>query len=217
MNIVTPEQLQGMLVKPSGKKIAPLWIAALNQSMEKFAITTMARQAAFLAQILHESNEFQSLQENLNYSPLRLQQVWPSRFKSEQLALSYGNQPEKLANFVYAGRLGNGSQESGDGWKYRGRGLIQLTGRTNYSNCANALEIDVLNDPDLLLKPDAACLSAAWFWQVHGLNVLADSNPGANANDNFTLITKRINGGLNGLQERLAYWNRAKTALACAD
>ena len=183
------------------------WAPALNVAMARFDIASSGRMAAFLAQIAHESGQLSHLSENLNYSAQRLMQVWPKRFPTMEKAKQYERNPERLANNVYAGRLGNGDEASGDGWSYRGRGLIQLTGRDNYRAAAKGIELPLENEPDLLLQPGPAALSAAWFWKAHGLNELAD------ANADFGTITKRINGGTVGLNERLAFWDRAKDVL----
>ena len=130
--------------------------------------------------------------------------TWPSRFPDMDTAEKYANNPEKLANKVYAGRLGN--TEEGDGWKYHGRGLIQLTGRDNYKNCGQAIGMDLINNPDLLAQPEGAALSAAWFFNKHGLNQLADIG-------DFVLMSKRINGGDLGLSQRIAKINHAINVL----
>jgi putative chitinase len=192
------------------------WVAALNPAMNDFDITTPARTAAFLSQIAYESGEFNHLLENLNYSAQRLVQVWPSRFPTLPVAIPYAGNPEKLANYIYANRLGNGPPESGDGWKYRGRGLIQLTGRGNYQQAATGIGRPLVDQPDLLLQPEVAARSAAFFWKSHGLNELADDRSGDDDNADFQLITIRINGGTNGLDGRRAYWAQAKNALGVA-
>ena len=183
------------------------WVPALNEAMDRFDISSSERMAAFLAQIAHESGQLTRLSENLTYSAQRLMQVWPKRFPSMEKARQYERNPEKLANNVYAKRLGNGDEASGDGWRYRGRGLIQLTGRDNYRAAAQGIDLPLEDDPDLLLQPGPAALSAAWFWKSHGLNELAD------ASADFSTITKRINGGTVGLNERVAFWEKAKDAL----
>jgi putative chitinase len=144
---------------------------------------------------MHESGGFKELKENLNYSAKGLMATWPSRFPDADTAEKFEHNPEKIANKVYAGRMGN--TEDGDGAKYIGRGLIQLTGKENYANCGNALGIDLLDNPDLLSTPKYAALSAGWFWNKKGLNAFADV-------DDIDTITKRINGGLIGLADRKA-------------
>lgn len=192
---------------------AATWTAALNSAMARFHIDSAPRMAAFLAQVAHESGQLTRLTENLNYSAKRLMQVWPKRFPTMEKAARYEKNPQKLANLVYAGRLGNGDEASGDGWRFRGRGLIQLTGRGNYRAAGRGIGLELEQQPDLLEQPEAAALSAAWFWQSHGLNELADCQ-GNDDSEDFTTITRRINGGTVGLKERLALWERAKQVLA---
>ena len=171
------------------------WDIPLNQVFVKYDIGTPKRQAAFIGQCAVESANFTRLQENLNYSAQRLTQVWFSRFPNVSMAEPYAHNPEKLANFVYAGRMGN--LQDGDGWKFHGRGLIQLTGRENYANCGSGIGVDIIDNPDLLLTPKYAALSAGWFWNKKGLNALADTQE-------YGTMTRRINGGLTGLEERIA-------------
>jgi putative chitinase len=216
MNQITQQQLQSMLTGADIEPRCKQWLGALNKCMDTCAINTPLRQSAFLAQVLVESGELRRLEEGLSYSTQRLRQVWPQRFPTDEIAFRYSRNPTALANNVYAHRMGNGDEASGDGWRYRGRGLIQLTGRDNYAAFSKGMGIDALGDPDQLLKPDGAALSAAWFWHSHGLNELADKTEGADAEANFVLITKRINGGTVGLEERKACWHRTRTALGLA-
>lgn len=213
MSEITKEQLQAMLTTADADSRAALWVGPLNGGMRACDISTPVRQAAFLAQVLLESSEFHQLQESLNYSAERLRQVWPQRFPNDATAADYSHHPEKLANNVYANRMGNGDEASGDGWAYRGRGLIQLTGRDNYASFSKAMGIDAVADPDLLQQPAGATMSAAWFWQSKGLNELADHTGGSDADTAFVALTKRINGGTNGLPQRRDYWRRAQKAL----
>ena len=180
------------------------WEIPLNQVFVKYDIDTPKRQAAFIGQCSYESANFTNLQENLNYSAQRLMQVWPSRFPYIIAAEPYAHNPEKLANFVYAGRMGN--LEDGDGYTYRGRGLIQITGREMYAKCGNALGIDLIDNPDLLLTPEYATLSASWFWNKHGLNTLADAQE-------YGTMTRRINGGITGLDDRIVKITKALEVL----
>ena len=153
--------------------------------------------------------------EGLTYkTALRLTKVWPKRFPDEVSALPYLNNEEKLANLVYAKRLGNGDTASGDGYKFRGRGIIQITGRSNYAETGKGLGLDLVNQPDLLLQKPNAAMSAAWFWSSRGLNALADDRNDDNDLEDFTEITKRINGGNVGLSERLALLNLIEAQLA---
>jgi len=171
------------------------WLEPLNAAFAKYDISTPARQASFIGQCSHESGNFRILEENLHYSATALMRVWPSRFPNLEVANQFAGNAEKIANKVYAGRMGNGDEESGDGWKYHGRGLIQLTGKDNYANCGSSLSVDLLGNPDMLLDPKYAALSAGWFWGKKGLNSLADSQ-------DYDTMTKRINGGIIGLSDR---------------
>jgi putative chitinase len=180
------------------------WEIPLNQVFVKYDLGTPKRQAAFIGQCAVESANFTRLQENLNYSAQRLTQVWPSRFPNISMAQPYANNPEKLANFVYAGRMGN--LQDGDGWKFHGRGLIQLTGRENYANCGSSIGVDIIDNPDLLLIPKYATLSAGWYWNKHGLNLLADAQE-------YGTMTRRINGGATALDERIAKITKALQVL----
>jgi putative chitinase len=182
------------------------WLEPLNSAFVKYDISTPVRQAFFIGQCAHESGNFKVLEENLYYSAAALMRVWPSRFTSNLVAETYANNPEKIANKVYSGRLGNGDEESGDGWKYHGRGLIQLTGKDNYANCGSNLGVDFLVHPELLLDPKYAVLSAGWFWNKKGLNALADAHE-------YDTMTKRINGGLIGLDDRKAKIAKAISVL----
>ena len=180
------------------------WLEPLDATFQKYNISTPKREAAFIGQCSVESANFTHLQENLNYSAQRLMQVWPSRFPNISMAQPYANNPEKLANFVYAGRMGN--LQDGDGWKFHGRGLIQLTGRENYANCGSSIGVDIIDNPDLLLTPKYAVLSAGWFWNKHGLNLLADAQE-------YGTMTRIINGGATGLDERIAKITKALQVL----
>jgi len=210
MSEITEQKLSAIM--PACSNVTT-WVTALNNAMSRFDITGGQRMAAFLAQVAHESGQLARLSENLNYSAKRLMQVWPSRFPTLEKARNYEKNPEKLANYVYAGRLGNGDEASGDGWRFRGRGLIQLTGRGNYRAAGQGIGLPLEEQSDLLGQPEAAALSAAWFWKSHGLNELADDRSNDNDNEDFKTITKRINGGTVGLQERIAFWKRAKAVL----
>ena len=192
---------------------AESWTPALNAAMEQFEITTAQRMAAFLAQLAHESGQLTRLAENLNYCAKRLMQVWPNRFPVLEKAQQYERNPEKLANYVYAKRLGNGDETSGDGRRYRGRGLIQLMGRGNYRAAAQGIGQPLEEQPELLEQPGPAALSAAWFWKSHGLNELADDRNDDNDTEDFRTVTKRINGGTVGQKERMAFWEKAKAVL----
>jgi putative chitinase len=189
------------------------WLPALNAAMKRFEIRTRARAAAFLAQIAHESGQCRFIEERLSYSAGALMRTWPKRFPAFEIASQYERNPEKLANFVYANRLGNGPPESRDGFRYRGRGLIQVTGRSNYTAVSAALKVDFVSRPELMVEPRYAAQSAGWFWQTRGLNELADDKSDDDDDEDFRQITRVINGGLNGLAERLAFWAVARKAL----
>jgi putative chitinase len=184
--------------------IDPKWENPLQATFDKYDINTPRRQSAFLGQCTHESGNFKTLQENLNYSAEGLMKTWPSRFPTKEVADQYARQPAKIAGKVYNGRLGNTSEEEAS--KYLGRGLIQLTGKENYERCGLAIGADLLSNPDLLLDPRYAALSAGWFWNKKGLNELADAQE-------HGMITKRINGGLIGLDDRIAKTTKALEAL----
>ena len=181
------------------------WLQPLIDTFIKYNISTIQRQASFIGQCQHESNNFRTLEENLHYSAAGLMRTWSSRFPSADVAEQFANNPEKIANKVYAGRMGN--TEEGDGWAYHGRGLIQLTGRDNYRNCGTSIGMNLITNPELLLQPKGAVLSAGWFWGKHGLNDLADSR-------DYETMTKRINGGTLGLDDRISKINKALEILS---
>ena len=171
------------------------WLGPLEEVFAKYDISTPIRQAAFIGQCAHESANFKILEENLNYKPEALMKVWPSRFPDLQIAMKYAHNQEAIANKVYGGRMGN-TQEN-DGFNFRGRGLVQITGREAYEHCGEAIGVDLIGQPGLLAQPNYAALSAGWFWNKKGLNALADSG-------DYETMTKRINGGLIGLDDRKA-------------
>ena len=190
----------------------------LRMAMIRYNIDNPNRVRAFLAQIGHESGQLSAVVENLNYSAKALRSVFGKYFKTDAEAEKYARKPEAIANVVYANRLGNGDTKSGDGWRYRGRGLIQITGKSNYNEASQKmyalpLGVDFLDEPELLATPDYAAQSAAWWWENAGLNAVADGLGGANDTEVFKQITKRINGGYNGLDDRLAIYERAKTVI----
>jgi putative chitinase len=198
------------------KARADLFLPFLQGAMKAYEITSPRRVAGFLSQIAHESGRLEVLEENLNYSADALIKMFGRHRISEADARKFGRapgqkaQPENIANLIYGGEWGRknlGNFVWCDGWRFRGRGLKQLTGRSNYDRCGEAIGEDLLNRPDRLLLPVNAALSAGWFWQSHGLNALADRAdvPG---------MTKVINGGVNGLPERIALFNTAMGVLA---
>jgi len=197
--MMTEDQLKALGIEAK-------WLDPLNETFEKYEINTPTRQAAFIGQCGHESASFKVLEENLNYSAKGLCATWPSRFPNLEFAAEYERKPERIANKVYGGRADLGNTEEGDGWRFHGRGLIQLTGRTNYTVCGQALGQPFAEHPELVLEPEWACLSAGWFWNKRGLNSLADA-------EDWTTITKRINGGTLGLEDRVNRTHKAMDIL----
>lgn len=185
-------------------------IAQIPDTAAKFNINTPLRLAHFLAQCGHESGGFKVTQENLNYSAKGLMGIFKKYFPTQALAESYQRQPQKIANKVYASRMDNGSEASGDGYKFRGRGYIQLTGRANYTAFGKAINEDIANNPDVV-SGKYALLSAAWFWSKNGLNTLAD---GGASDQVVTSITKRVNGGTIGLPDRIKHFKEYYHLLA---
>lgn len=177
------------------------WYEALLL-LDDFDINTPLRISHFLAQTSHESNDYKVLVENLNYAEKGLLSTFKKYFTPEQAKL-FARKPEKIANRVYANRLGNGPEDSGDGYRYRGRGAIQITGKANYKNCSEYLFNDdiLLTNPEMLQEPKYAILSACWYWEINNLNKIADGN-------NIEIITKKINGGTNGLVDRMKRFDR---------
>ncbi len=185
-------------------------IAQIPDTASKFNINTPLRLAHFLAQCGHESGGFKVTSENLNYSAKGLMGIFKKYFPTQSLAESYQRQPQKIANKVYASRMDNGSEASGDGYKFRGRGYIQLTGRANYTAFGKAINEDIANNPDVV-SGKYALLSAAWFWSKNGLNTLAD---GGATDATVTSITKRVNGGTIGLPDRIKHFKEYYHLLA---
>jgi putative chitinase len=176
---------------------------------EKFNINTPLRLAHFLAQTGHESGNFTITKENLSYSADRLQVIFKKYFTAES-AIEYARKPEKIANIVYANRMGNGNQASGEGYKFRGRGFIQLTGKTNYQAFDKTVEDNIEANPDLVATK-YPLLSAAWFWSKNGLNTIADQG---NTTEVVTKITKKVNGGTIGLEDRVKHFKEYHQLLA---
>jgi putative chitinase len=209
LSLITIDQLD-MAVPPARYEDLVKYVDFLDEGMARFEINTPVRIAAFIAQIAHESGDFLHVEENLNYSWQALRKTWPARFKTDEFAQGYHRNPEKIANCVYAGRFGNGDEASGDGWTFRGRGLIQITFRDNYAAYSQAIaDPSVVTDPAQLANPRHAVMSACWFWNNKGLNSLADSGSEAGFNE----ITYRINGGWNGKDDRLANWAEARAVM----
>ena len=180
------------------------WYSNLINILPEYDIDTPKRVAAFMAQCGHESGGFTLMQENLNYSAKGLVGTFKKYFPTEAHAKPYERKPEMIANRVYANRMGNGDEASGEGWYFRGRGIVQITGKNNYTKCSQSLfESNVLvENPDLLLESEYAIHSACWFWSAARLNELADIS-------DMKTMTKRINGGYIGLEDRIHHYNHA--------
>jgi putative chitinase len=197
----TPEKLAECIHK---NKNPQMWYDAFEEYLPLFDITTPARVAGFIAQCQHESLDFTILQENLNYGAKGLRGLFGKYFKDDATALQYERNPELIANKIYSSRMGNGPEASGDGWKFRGRGILQITGRSNYTQASRDLFQDdcLVQDPDLLRQPAYATLTACWFWKKNNLNQVCDSG-------DIVSLSKKINGGTIGLEDRIAHWNIA--------
>lgn len=185
-------------------------IAQIPSVMESFGVNTPLRLAHFLAQCGHESGGFRLTQENLNYSAKGLMGIFKKYFPTQALADAYARKPEKIANKVYGGRMGNGLEATGEGYKFRGRGYIQLTGKQNYTAFDLVVEDDILANPDLVSSKHALS-SAAWFWKKNGLNLIADTG---SSSEVVTKITKRVNGGTIGLPDRIKHFKEYHALLA---
>ena len=189
--MVSSEQLQKL-------HIGAEWAEPLNETFARFNISTPIQQGAFIGQCGHECANFKVLKENLNYRAATLMKLWPKRFPTLEIANQYAGQPSKIANKVYCDRMGNRNEASGDGARFIGRGCIQLTGSSNYYNAGKALGVDFWADPDLVATPKYAALTAGWFWSTHKCNEVAQ-------NQDWTRLTKIINGGTIGLQDRIKH------------
>jgi len=202
MTQLTLEQLQQLLPK---NPHVEYWHKALAQLLPDYDINTPQRIAAFVAQCAHESGGFTALKENLNYKAVTLRKIFPKYFPDDAIANHYASLPNKqeaIANKVYASRMGNGDESSGDGYRYCGRGLIQLTGKNNYQSFADSLEMDVEDVPEYLATFEGAAQSACWFWESNNLNQWADKG-------DILTLTKRINGGTIGLDDRIKHYQHA--------
>lgn len=181
-----------------------IWYEPLCTALPGFGITNDRRVKMFLAQCAHESAGFERLVENLRYSASALLRTWPARFSvADATAMAYNEL--RIAERAYGGRMGNAPEGAGDGYRYRGRGLIQVTGKANYRACGDALGLDLLATPELLEEPEHAAISAAWYWSSRGCNELADA-------DDYAGITRAINGGMHGHPDRVAWLERAERA-----
>ena len=203
-------QVAGLKLDKLKGHVPQVVIDSIPEVAAKFGINTPLRVAHFLAQCGHESGGFRVTQENLNYSAKGLNGIFKKYFPTEASAAAYARQPQKIANKVYANRMANGSEASGDGYKFRGRGYIQLTGRDNYTQFGKAIGVDIPSNPDLVASTYALA-SAAWFWSKNGLNKLADAGAGDTA---VTSITKRVNGGTIGLADRIKHFKEYYHLLA---
>jgi len=186
--------------------IGDQWVEPLNETFVRFDISTPARQASFIGQASHESGNFKTLNENLMYKAETLMRVWPKRFPTLEFAKQYERDPKKIANSVYANRMGNRDEASGDGFRFRGRGLFQLTGHAGYYHAGQALGEDFVMNPDLVSTPKYAALTAGFFWNTHKLNNFADV-------EDYKGMTKKINGGFIGLADREKHIRHALSVL----
>ena len=216
--------LESPLLVAAGVKDPAKWLQPLVETCAEFEINSPQRVAAFIAQTAHESGGYTMLSENLNYRATTLAACWPNRFAEmgpdkkpvrdpkgalipTKVAQAIAGKPELIANMVYSSRMGNGPAESGEGWKYRGRGLKQLTGKDNYARCGRDLGLDLVGNPDLLLEPIPAARSAGWFWKANALSAFADAG-------DIKGMTKKINGGYIGLEARQALYNKVLASIS---
>jgi len=197
--MVNAEQLQKL-------HIGAEWVDALNETFTRFNLTSNNQKAMFIGQCSHECGNFRLLEENLNYRAETLMKLWPKRFPSLEFAKQYEKNPKKIANSVYANRMGNRDEASGDGYRFRGRGALQCTGHSTYFHAGKALGVDFVMQPDLIATPKYAALTAGWFWETHKLN------PPSDALD-YTKVTKIINGGTIGLDDRIKHVQQALAVL----
>jgi len=197
--VLSREQLAQII---PGNPYLDHWHHALSLALPDYEINTPQRVAAFMAQCAHESGGFRALKENLNYKAASLRRVFPKYFPDDNIAAHYAGKQEMIANRVYGGRMGNGPEETGDGYKYCGRGLIQLTGKSNYQAFADSIETPVEEIPEFLATFEGAVQSACWFWEANNLNQFADRG-------DILTMTKRINGGTIGLEDRIKHYNHA--------
>lgn len=197
---VTAEQLKQL-------KINPELVDVFNETFERWGISTVRQKAGFIGQCGHECANFTKLEENLNYSAQGLMKIWPRRFPTLEVAQPYHRQPQKIANKVYANRMGNRDEASGDGWRFRGSGWLQLTGHSNFFHAGKAIGEDFVMKPELVRTPKYAALTAGWFWSTHGCNPLAEAG-------DWTALTKRINGGTIGLEDRVKHIREAINVLS---
>lgn len=198
--MVTTDQLKRMHINPD-------LVDVFNETFERWGITTVRQQAGFIGQCGHESGNFRVIEENLNYAADRLMKIWPKRFPTLEVAQPYHRNPRKIANKVYANRMGNRDEASDDGWRFRGSGWVQLTGHDNFYHFGKAMGEDFVMKPDLVRTPLYAAQSAGWFWSTHKCNALAEAG-------DWTALTKRINGGTIGLEDRVKHIREAISVLS---
>lgn len=196
--MVTAEQLRQLHINPN-------LADALNETFARFNINTPRQQAAFIGQCGHECGNFTKFEEGLSYSADRLMKIWPKRFPTMAIAQKYARNEKALANYVYANRMGNRDEASGDGYRFRGSGALQLTGHDNFYHAGKGLGEDFVMNPDLVRTPRYAILTAGWFWSTHNCNNLAEAC-------DWTTLTKKINGGTIGLEDRISH---TTMAIAC--
>lgn len=193
--MISAEQLKRLHINPD---LAPVF----NETFERWGISTPRQQAAFLGQCGHECGNFTKLEEGLSYAADRLMKIWPKRFPTMEIAQKYARNEKALANFVYANRMGNRDEKSGDGYRFRGSGWLQLTGHDNFYHAGKACGVDFVMNPDLVRQPKHAALTAGWFWSTHDCNRLAEAA-------NWVALTKKINGGTIGLEDRIRHTSLA--------
>ena len=202
--MVSPDQLKQMHIDPS-------LADAFNETFERFGILTPLQQASWIGQCGHECGNFKIMEENLNYRAATLLKLFPKTPKrawgfTPEEAAAYEKQPKRIANRIYGNRMGNRDEASGDGWRFRGSGFLQLTGHSNFYHAGKALGEDFVMNPELVRTPKYAAQTAGWFWQTHKLNQIADGR-------DFVTMTKRINGGTIGLDDRIKHINQALAVL----
>jgi putative chitinase len=198
--MVNSDQLKRLNIDPS-------LADAFNETFDRFGLVTVEQQASWIGQCGHECGNFKVLRENLNYKAATLMKLWPKRFPTLEVANQYAGNPKKIANMVYANRMGNRDEASGDGHRFSGKGCIQLTGHANFFHASQAIGVDFVMQPDLVATPKYAALTAGWFWSTHKCNQLADAS-------NWIGLTKVINGGTIGLDDRVHHINLALAALS---
>lgn len=192
--------------------IDPKLVDPFNETFQRFGILTPAQQASWIGQCGHECGNFRIMEENLNYRAPTLLKLFPKTPKRQwgftpEEAAAYEKQPQRIANRIYSNRMGNRDEASGDGWRFRGSGFLQLTGHSNFYHAGQALGVDFVMQPELVRTPMYAAQTAGWFWQTHKLNQYADKG-------DFLTMTKRINGGTIGLEDRIKHINHALQVLS---